>query len=163
VRFIKERHANLLLGFTAPNRFLGVRPTHGYRSMRAQFSCPVEPRSAGHEILIGNFQNLASDEAEERTRPCEQFPASGRQILFGETLRQPADGDAYAPPSPGNFFDTLSALGSIRFRRHARQHLALTRPEERNAGSLHPAVAHVSPRTSRTATSRRHKQMFRKE
>ena len=43
------------------------------------------------------------------------------------------------------------------------RHLALTPPEERNAESLLPAVAHVSPRTSRTTTSRPHKQMFRKE
>ena len=52
VRFIKERHANLILGFAAPNRFLGVRQHTATRSMRSQFSCRVEPRPAGHENLI---------------------------------------------------------------------------------------------------------------
>jgi hypothetical protein len=39
----------------------------------------------------------AAEEAGERTRPRVQFPASRRKTLFGGTLRQPPDGDAYAP------------------------------------------------------------------
>ena len=62
-----------------------------------------------------------------------------------------------------NFAEIFSAVGNIRSRDAWPRHLALTPPEERNAESLLPAVAHVSPRTSRTTTSRPHKQMFRKE
>ena len=58
VRFIKERHANLILGFAAPNRFLGVRQHTATRSMRSQFSCRVEPRPAGHENLIRNCAHV---------------------------------------------------------------------------------------------------------
>jgi hypothetical protein len=49
-------------------------PTHGYGTMRAQFSCRVEPRSAGHENLIRSFRNIGSAEAsEEHMRPRVVF------------------------------------------------------------------------------------------
>ena len=51
---MKDCHANLFLGLTAPNRFSGVRLTRGDPSIPSLFSCRVEPRFTGHGNLFGN-------------------------------------------------------------------------------------------------------------